>query len=113
MRELLRHQGPKARRVVELFKVAQLVHYYIRLERGGQLDDAIVKPQVAAARAAPPPRAGVADKYFVVDKAVAWAVVRKQLGHPCAGRGRELFKLSFTFSTRNSPAPDPSYSPLH
>jgi hypothetical protein len=56
--------------MIHVRQVAQLVHYYIVLQMGRQLGDAVIKPQVAQCRASAPPRARVADKYFAVNKMI-------------------------------------------
>ena len=81
MRQGAGHQRPKCRAVVKLRQVAQFVDYYVVAQLGRQERHFVIKVEVAPARAAAPPRAGIADKNFVVLVAVQLVVVGQPRVH--------------------------------
>lgn len=70
LRDRLRYQRPKARRVVHLLQVAHLMHDNIILQMLRQKDDTVVEAQMPALRTAPPAGFLVAHAEGVVGKRV-------------------------------------------
>ena len=79
--EALRHQCPKTRGVIELAQVAKFVDYHVVAQHLGQQRHFVIKIKIPPRRAAPPPRAGVAYKNFVVSVSVRKVVVSEPLVH--------------------------------